>query len=217
MSNSEFGHNPEELGIPKVEINEGYEEFVPVDFKLNPLSYFETHGANVKPGEVQHDETGRVKEDPTAVKDLPTWQNSHGEQIQTVGKRVNVQKGKVAEAGDPFYEYNVMEYVRSKNLPAPKTIARASEGSSHLIVMERVQGVRWTDRKLLKEHGYTKEDIEQLTKQAENKMAELKRKFDENGIIRGWKLKDMVFDIDFANKEIKSITPVDWERTKIQK
>lgn len=45
-------------------------------------------------------------------------------------------------------------------------------------------------------------------------MEQLKKKFEEAGIIRTWKLKDMVFDIDIENKTIRSIVPTDWERTK---
>ena len=35
------------------------------------------------------------------------------------------------------------------------------------------------------------------------------------GIIRKWKLKDMVLDVDFESKKVVGITPTDWERTKI--
>ena len=48
-------------------------------------------------------------------------------------------------------------------------------------------------------------------------MEELQSQFEEAGITRGWKLKDMVFDIDVENKRIVGMTPTDWERTKIDK
>ena len=46
-------------------------------------------------------------------------------------------------------------------------------------------------------------------------MKELQRRFETIGLIRTWKLKDMIFDVDLVAKTIKSITPTDWERTKI--
>lgn len=46
-------------------------------------------------------------------------------------------------------------------------------------------------------------------------MSELQKKFEQEGIIRDWKLSDMVFDIDIENKDIRSLTPVDWERTTV--
>jgi chromosome segregation ATPase len=46
-------------------------------------------------------------------------------------------------------------------------------------------------------------------------MLALEEVFEEYGIKRGWKEQDMVFDIDEQSKEIKKITPTDWERTKI--
>ena len=67
----------------------------------------------------------------------------------------------------------------------------------------------------LKEKGYSDEDIENLKRQAETLMMELQRRFEEAGISRGWKLKDMIFDIDIKNKIINGIVPADWERTKI--
>ena len=46
-------------------------------------------------------------------------------------------------------------------------------------------------------------------------MIELQQHFEEAGIIRSWKLKDMIFNIDIENKRINGIVPTDWERTKI--
>ena len=69
----------------------------------------------------------------------------------------------------------------------------------------------------IKERGYTDEDIENLKRQAEERMITLQAKFEEAGIQRGWKLKDMIFDIDIENKTVRGVTPVDWERTKIDR
>lgn len=212
---NEITRSEYELGLPEIQIKPEYESYIPEEFKKSPLSYFETHGVNIKQGEILYDENGQVREDPTAVKDLPVWENDDGQQLHTVGKKVNLLKGKVAEANDPFYEYQIMEYVQSKGLPGPKTVAKVSEGNSHLIIMENVPGMRWSFRKSLKKHGYTDDDVNELHKKAEVMIIDLQKRFEDQGIIRGWKLSDMIFDIDIENKELRSLTPVDWERTKI--
>ena len=201
----------------KIEIEHGYSDFIPEEFKQNPVGYFKSKGKNIKSGEIIRDESGIIREDPTAVKELPIWMDVSGKELQTIGKKVNIEKGKVGESGDPFYEYKIMEIVKSIGLPAPKPIAKVEQRGMHLIIMEKAGGIGWYEKEALKlkERGYTDEDIENLKKQAEQKMEELKQKFEEAGIHRGWKLKDMIFDIDFENKKIKKITPVDWERTKI--
>ncbi len=212
-----FESNIEKKPQAKIEIESDFEELIPEDFKNDPLGYFESRGQNIKSGEIKRDETGRVREDPTAVKELPSWLDSEGNQVQTIGKKVNIKKGKVGESGDPFYEYHIMEIVREAGLPSPRPIAKAEQDGSHLIIMEKAQGIGWhgKDTRHLKENGYTDNDIETLKQQAEEKMTALQKNFEEAGIERGWKLKDMIFDLDVENKTIRSITPVDWERTKI--
>lgn len=93
----------------------------------------------------------------------------------------------------------------------------AEQDGTHIIVMERIPGIRWSERDSLnlKENGYSDEDVTSLIAEAEQKMGELKIQFEKLGVIRGWKLKDMVFQIDVENKKIVSIVPTDWERTKI--
>lgn len=209
--------NKEASSQPKIEVESGCEAFVPEEFKQDPLGYFESQGKNIKSGEIKRDETGRVREDPTAVKKLPVWTNTDGNELHTIGKRVNIEKGKVGESGDPFYEYRVMELVGEAGLPTPRPVAKVEQSGSHLIVMEKVSGIGWYDKDALhlKEKGYTDEDIESLKRQAEEQMTILQTTFEEAGIQRGWKLKDMIFDVDIDNKTIRGITPVDWERTKI--
>lgn len=51
--------------------------------------------------------------------------------------------------------------------------------------------------------------------EAQQKMDELKARFDTAGVIREWKLKDMVIEVDVPNKKILSVVPTDWERTRI--
>ncbi len=217
FENSTFESGKESEPKAKVEVEPGFDSFVPDEFRQNPVEYFENKGENIKSGEVKRDETGRVREDPTAVKELPVWTGASGQELRTVGKRVNIEKGKVGESGNPFYEYKIMETVTRVGLPAPRPIAKVEQQGTRLIVMEKVQGIGWygKDAMKLKEKGYTDEDIENLKTQAETMMTELQQRFEEAGIIRGWKLKDMIFDIDIENKRINGIVPTDWERTKI--
>lgn len=201
----------------RIEVESGYNSFVPKEFKQNPIDYFERMGRNIKPGEIKRDESGKVREDPTAVKEFPVWSDTDGNELRTIGKRVNLDKGKVGEFGDPFYEYKIMGTVNSVGLPAPKPVAKVEQKGAHLIIMERVEGAGWYEKDALKlkEGGYNDEDIEDLKQQAEKQMDKLKKRFEEAGIIRSWKLKDMIFDIDIENKKIRNIVPTDWERTKI--
>ena len=202
---------------PTVDIENKYKEFVPQEFLNDPSGYFEREGKNVKTGEVVVDEAGRVREDPTAVKDLPAWKGANGKELLTVGRRVNTAKGKVAESGDPFYEYKILKKLQEMGLPAATPVATAEQSNNHIMIMERIPGMRWSEREALelKSQGYSDADIESIKIQAQQKMDELQAQFKNAGVIRGWKLKDMVFQIDIPNRKILNIVPTDWERTKI--
>src|SRR3989338_962751 len=215
MRNMEFSPKP---GF-QIEVENGYEYFIPQEFQENPIEYFEREGKNIKTGEIKFDENRRVLEDPTTVKDLHVWRNNNGKELHVVAKRVNTGKGEMMKSGDPFYEYKILKLVQELGLLAAKPVAKVEKGNVHLIIMERIFGVRWSEKDSLnlKERGYSNKDIENLKMQAESKMEQLKKKFEEAGIIRGWKLKDMVFDVDIENKIIRGIVPTDWERTKIEK
>ena len=194
----------------RVEIEHGYENFIPQDFKLDPIGYFEKEGKNIKQGEAKFDSLGIIREDPTAVKELPEWADLKGNKLKTIGKRINVEKGSVGESGDPFYEYKIMKMVNDLKFPVAKTIAKVQQGDIYMFVMEKIEGVGWYEKETL--------DLKKnndLKQKAEEIMSELKKQFDEAGIIRNWKLKDMIFNVDIEKKEIKNIVPTDWERTKI--
>jgi hypothetical protein len=207
----------EDAPKPKGEGAPEFAAFVPQEFLDDPAGYFEREGKNIKVGEIKYDQTGRVREDPTAVKDLPVWRNTEGVEIQSVGRRVNIAKGAVGESDDPFYEYKILERLAQMGLTAAKPIAKAEQSGTHIIVMERIPGIRWSEKDSLnlKEKGYSDEKIAALMSEAEQKMSDLKTQFDEAGVIRSWKLKDMVFEVDIENKKITSMVPTDWERTKI--
>ena len=68
----------ENISALKVEVEPGFAEFVPKEFLDDPAGYFEREGRNIKTGEIKYDESGAVREDPTAVKDLPIWKNTEG-------------------------------------------------------------------------------------------------------------------------------------------
>lgn len=209
--------NPE--GEPKVEIQieSEFADFVPTEFLADPLKYFEEKGINIKSGETQYDENGAVREDPDAVKRFPLWENGAGESIEVVAKKINVTKAEIGKSENPFYEYEIIEKVRGRGLPAPEPILKARTGNENLFVVKKAGGINWFEKNSVDwtAKGFSDFDIENLQREAEEKMKELETKFIQAGVIRKWKLKDIVFDIDFENKAIKSITPTDWERTKI--
>lgn len=198
-------------------VESGYEEFIPNEFMVDPFAYFDVAGKNIKPGAPEYDEGGRIKEDPGAVRTFPNWTNLDGKTIEVVGKKINAGKSKVGRSGNPFYEYEIMKVVKQMGFPTAECIARASLGDQFLFVMEKVKGLNWFEAKNLPwdEMGFSRKDTEKLEQEAIDKMGLLAKKFDEVGIVRKWKISDMIFDIDFDNKTIRSITPVDWERTKI--
>ncbi|MFA6415820.1 MAG: hypothetical protein WCW47_03605 [Candidatus Paceibacterota bacterium] len=207
----------EEIPLSKVETEEGFDTFVPEEFRADPFGYFEREGRNIKSGEVTLDEQGVIKEDPTATKDLPVWHDSQGAELHTVGKKVNTVKSQIGKSGDPFYEYLIMKIAREFDLPAPTPVAKAKRGNEHLIVMKKTEGIRWTNEGMrpILESGLTEADKQDLLHQAQLIMDTLQQKYEQIGLHRNWKLKDMIFDVDILNRKVLAVTPTDWERTKI--
>ncbi len=203
--------------LSKIEIEPDFTDFLPEEFKLNPVAYFEEKGVNIKSGEATYDEFGVINEDPEAVKDFPIWTNSTGETLSTVAKKVNTEKAQIKKTADPFYEYKVMEILQDLGLPAPKPIVKVEQSGTHMIVMERISGFRWVNNDILflKEKGFSSEDLKIIETEAEEMLLSLIKVYEESGIIRKWKLRDMIFDLDVENKKLNSLTPVDWERTKL--
>ncbi len=202
---------------PRIETNPSFADFLPEEFTSDPLAYFREKGVNIKSGETTYDANGVIDEDPHAVKDLPAWTNAAGETLFTVAKKVNTEKAQIQKQADPFYEYRVMEILQKIGLPAPRPIAKIEQSGVYLIIMERVAGIRWVnnDIRFLKDKGYTAEDLARLEAEANEMMLALSARYEAAGIIRKWKLRDMVFDIDIDQKKLRSMTPVDWERTKL--
>lgn len=202
----------------QVYVDAEYEKFVPLEFRLDPFGYFEKKGKNVKSGEIRRDDSGRVRDDPTAVKDM-TWVADDGSQIEVVGKKVNIKKGHVAKTNNPLHEFTVLTRAHEFNLPCAKPIARAENGDEHLLVTERIKGFRLSSgskiEEILREKRFDARSLADFKAQAEEIMTELQKKFEGAGIIRTWALKDMVVDVDFENKKIISLIPTDWERTKL--
>lgn len=217
MSLEQSNPRQEPLSKPNIEIQADFDAFVPQDFKTDPVRYFEEKGVNIKSGEVEIDDQGKIKEDPTAVKEFPEWNDGKGKKLYIVAKKVNIEKSQVGKTGDPFHEYKIMEIAKEFDLPAPKPIAKIEQNKIHIILMEKVEGFRWIERdvEVLNRAGLTEVDKENLIAQAEKLMSDLDDRFSEIGLIRKWKLKDMIFDIDLKTKTVRSLTPTDWERTKI--
>lgn len=208
---------------PELHIESRYDDFLPKDFGDNPQKYIEDRGENIKSGEVKYHENGRVREDPTASKFLPEWQNSQGEVIQSVSKKVNLEKVRTrTETGgekfeDPLLEYKMMSLCQILDLPSAKPIGFVEQDNDLYTLMERVKGYTWTkrDKEVLGKFGLTAEDQEPIQRQIEDQMSELKEKLEEFGIYRKWKHKDMVFELNVENKVVTNITPVDWERSHL--
>ncbi len=205
-------------GGPRLDIEAEYVDFVPAEFKDDPLGYVEVHGKNMRSGEIQKDETGKIREDPTAVKELPAWMNARNEKLETVAKRINVDKAKIRKFSDPFYEYKMMKIVLAAGLPAAKPIAQVELGDSYLLIMEKLPGIGWHEKGIsqLREAGCSEEDIKDIERQALEMIPPLREKFEKEGVRRRWYLKDMILNIDFARKRVINITPIDWERAKIE-
>lgn len=76
----------------EIHIDDQYDDFLPEKFRDNPQKYIEEYGENIKSGEIKYHEDGTVREDPTASKFLPEWQNAQGEVVQPISKKVNLEK-----------------------------------------------------------------------------------------------------------------------------
>lgn len=194
----------------KVEKEDGLDSFFPADFMDDPIGYFNREGKNIKKGEKKIDDKGVIRDDPSAVKDLPTWKNEEGQVLDTVGKLVNITKDHVEKSGDPFYEYKILQMLKQLRLSAAKPVASVEQDGAYLILMERIPGLRWHE---LEDLGL--KNIGFLKLEAEQEMGKLEERFKELGIIRKWKLKDMVIQISPDTGHIISVVPTDWERTKV--
>lgn len=203
-----------ENGESRLSIEVPYEAFVPGDFRRVPVEYFESEGVGIKRGDWRIAPDGSRYRDMTSVKDFPVWRDLDGNELRCVAKRVDAEKGEVAASGDPFYEYRVMEAVAARGLPVAKVVARAEQDGVHLIVMEKVLGLRWKEAaSIARERKLSEEAVAHLLEQAEAKMKELAARFEEAGIHRSWKLQDMIFDINWDTLQVHGMTPTDWERT----
>ena len=205
---------------PKTKLSIEPDLVVPDAFRASPWQYFEEHGLNIKPGETEHKEDGRIKEDPTAVKCLPVWHDQEGNPIRVIAKKINPVKAEAGKTGNPWHETDVMMRVAEAGLPVAKLLAITEDEGQYLFFTERVPGFTVYDTAMLDEkfraHNYTEEDVAQLKEQVQREMESLKAKLEAEGIVREkWKIQDMIFEIDFAGRRVTKVTPVDWERTKL--
>lgn len=124
---------------------------------------------------------------------------------------MNTQKQQVLKKANAFYEYEVIEKVRALGLPAAVPVLKAAQGGEHLFITERAQGFTPQQLKDLLKSDYYRN----FERSAEEKVAELQEKFEAAGIRRQWEWKDMIFDVDLETGIVRGITPVDWEKAKI--
>jgi len=215
----------EKENFEKIYINEKYIDLVPFNFLENPEKYIESNGENIKSGEKKYHEDGSVKEDPTASKILPQWENQKGETISVVSKKVNLEKvrTKTTERGekfqDPLLEYKMISLAKLLDLPTAEPIGFLKQNNKVYNLMEKLKGYTWTkrDKEKLFEMGFSEKDEKPIKNQIIVLMQDLKDQYEEFGIYRKWKYKDMVFDIDFENKNVTDIVPVDWEKSYIDR
>jgi len=226
MFSIEGGPSPEKQeNKTRLHVESQYEDFLPEDFRDNPHKYIEEHGENIKSGEIKYHEDGRVREDPTASKFLPEWQNNQGEVIQPVSKKMNLEKVRTRTEAegekfeDPLLEYKMMSLCQALDLPSAEPMGFVKQGDELYTLMERVRGYTWTrrDKEALGKLGLTTEDQEPIQRQIEEHMSALKEKLEVFGIHRKWKHKDMVFDLDIESKTVTGIVPVDWEGSHLDR
>lgn len=217
---TEGGSSPErQENKTRVHIENQYEDFLPDDFRNDPQKYIEEHGENIKSGEIKYHDDGSVREDPTASKFLPEWQNKRGEIIQSVSKKVNLEKVRTRTEAmgekfeDPLLEYKMMSLCQILDLPSAKPIGLVRQGSELYTLMERLKGYTWTkrDKEALSRLGLMTDDEDLIKRQIEEQMSALKERYETFGIYRKWKHKDMVFSLDIESKTVTGIVPVDWE------
>ena len=201
--------NPEALR-PKIEVEPGYEKYIPEEFKKDPVRYFNSLDTNVKGGEItRHNDPndparfGSIKDDPTTVKDFPRWFAKDGTSLDIVARRVNPDKGMVRETGDPFHEYEILRRIEEANkiaeecgkakLPAAKPVAKVTVGTTYFIIMERIPGIRFVEKDVPKMIGENVEnmdevkyymDIEDFKRQTEQHIRALQQLFAAAGITR---------------------------------
>ncbi len=194
-----------------IEIEGKYAEYLPQELEENPIDYFKKYGEPIKQGDVIIDAQGRVREDPTATRYLPSWYGAQSEEIELVGKLVNTQKQQVLKKANAFYEYEVIEKVRALGLPAAVPVLKAAQGGEYLFITERAPGFTSKQLKdLLREDFYKK-----FEQSAKISISQLQKKFETAGVDRKWDWKDMIFDVDLETGNVRAVTPVDWEKTKI--
>ncbi|MEK7583259.1 MAG: hypothetical protein AAB483_02565 [Patescibacteria group bacterium] len=203
------------------------EVVAPDEFLNDPFGYFEREGKNTRPGDKVRYVEGIVARNHRAVRDLPDWKLKDTDiPVRVVGKKVNLQRHQIGETQNPLHEFEIMTHIQEHHLPCARPLARIEKDGQHLLVMERLEGERLFVEKEgvadeakqnLIRHGFSLQDIDEIVTQATMEMAELSLKFEEEGIIRPWHLKDMIVKIDFEHKKVISVTPVDWERTLIKK
>lgn len=187
-----------------LEIETGFENFVPLEFKQDPFGYFERTGKEIR------------KDEKVEVRNMPVWHNEKGEKLKTVAKNIITSSDKKGSAKDSLFEYKIIRLAHSLGLPAPNAVTKAENKDKHLMVVEEPSGFRWKDREeFFREYNLNDEEVKDIKKQAGEEIKNLREIFKNAGIAKDWKMEDLVFDVDFNNRKINNVTPLNFEKSKI--
>ena len=205
----------------KIEIEPEYQDFLPEEFYSDPETYIHKYGKNIKFGDTEYAEDGRIKEDPNAVKDLPVWNDDNGNSLDTVAKKINPDKGEVGEAGNRWYEYAILHLAQRIGLPAAKPVGKVEGDEDYYFLMTKVPGMRMTGSEYEEvlaeiEDKFSPDKIQTFKDKVNQERVKVMEQYEEVGIYRNkLKREDMVIDFDKETLELRSVTPVDWERAKV--
>jgi hypothetical protein len=208
----------------KIEIESEYQDFIPEDFYSDPEAYIQKYGKNIKFGDTEYSDTGRIKEDPNAVKDLPAWEDGKGGTLDTVVKKVNLNKGEVGKAGNPWhYEYDILHLAQKIGLPGVKPVGKIERGEDYYFLMTKAPGIRVVGEEFEKNYAeiknnFSADEFRMLEDKIQKERVSIMQQYEEVGIYRNkLKLEDVVVDFNKETLELHSVTPVDWERAKVDK
>ncbi len=118
-------------------------------------------------------------------------------------KAIEQDKSSVSKSGLIFLEPLLMIYAAKKGLSSPKVLAIAEDNEKALFVTEEIKGINGKAL-LMSNPNYQA----RLENEAEN----LRKQYEDAGIVRQMKLKDLVFQIE--NGQIIGAIPTDFERVK---
>jgi hypothetical protein len=165
----------------------------------------ETERPVLENGVLPTDDNSRIREIVLRRKD--------GTEIPMVSKRISLTKVRF----EPFEEFQILQRVQKEGLPGPKPIATIEARGNRYILMEKVEGIplkKISPETLQKYFGQS--DVQSHIDAIKVKVEELKQRYTQSGIIReDWDIKDLIASYNSETQEW-TITPVDFEKTKLK-